>query len=206
MLKIWGRTNSINVQKAMWTIGELGLEHEHTTVGGPHGGLDTPEYVAMNPNRRVPVLLDGDLAIWESNAIVRYLCARHSAGKLWASDPGQRSLADRWMDWQAASTIADMTTVFFGLIRLPEAERNMDAINAATGRVNDQMGILDAQLQSSEWVAGKAMSMGDLAVGALVYRWSELPIDRPDLPAVAAYYARLSERPAYRQHVMIPLS
>ncbi len=206
MLKIWGRTNSINVQKVMWTIGELGLEHEHTTVGGAHGGLDTPEYIAMNPNRRVPVLQDGDLAIWESNAIVRYLCARHSEGALWASDPAERSLADRWMDWQAASTIADMTTIFFGLIRLPEAERNMDAINAATGRVNDQMGILEAQLQVSKWVAGDAMTMGDLPVGALVYRWSELPIDRPDLPAVAAYYARLSERPAYREHVMIPLS
>lgn len=206
MLKIWGRTNSINVQKAMWTIGELGLAHEHTTVGGAHGGLDTAAYGAMNPNRRVPVLLDGDLAIWESNTIVRYLCAKYSAGALWANDPGERSLADRWMDWQGASTIADMTTIFWGLIRLPEPERNMDAINAAVGRVNDQMGILEAQLQSSKWVAGDEMTMGDLAVGAMVYRWSELPINRPDLPAVAAYYARLSERPAYREHVMIPLS
>lgn len=206
MLKIWGRTNSINVQKAMWTIGELGLAHEHTTVGGAHGGLDTAEYGAMNPNRRVPVMLDGDLAIWESNVIVRYLCAKHSAGALWANDPGERSRADRWMDWQAASTIADMITIFWGLIRLQEAERNMDAINAAVGRVNDQMGILEAQLQSTAWVAGDTMTMGDIAVGAMVYRWSELPISRPALPAVAAYYARLSERPAYRNHVMIPLS
>lgn len=206
MLKVWGRTNSINVQKVMWTVGELGLPHEHTSVGGAFGGLDTDEYGAMNPNRRVPVITDGDVAIWESNAVVRYLCARHSAGALWATDPGERSAADRWMDWQAASVAPDLITVFLGLIRTPEADRNMAVIDAAVERLNAHMGVLDAQLQKTGWVAGETLSMGDIATGALAYRWLNLPIERPDLAAVVDYHARLAERPAFREHVMIPLS
>lgn len=206
MLKVWGRTNSINVQKVMWTVAELGLAHEHASVGGAFGGLDTDEYGAMNPNRRVPVLVDGDVAIWESNAIVRYLCATRSAGAMWATDPGERSRADRWMDWQASSVAPDLITAFLGLIRTPEAERNMEVINAAVGRLNGHMAVLDAHLQRNPWVAGETMSMGDIPVGALAYRWLNMPMDRPDLSAVTAYHARLAERPAFREHVMIPLS
>ena len=206
MLKVWGRTNSINVQKVMWTIAELGLNHEHTVVGGAFGGNDTAEYLAMNPNGRVPVIDDDGLIVWESNAIVRYLCAKHSDGALWPSDPAARSHADRWMDWQAASLIADMTTVFFGLIRTPEPERDWIAIGDAATRLSGQMEILDRHLAGQAWVGGDAMTMGDIAIGALVYRWLNLPMDRPDHAHIAAYYDRLKDRPAYAEHVMIPLT
>lgn len=206
MLTIWGRANSINVQKVMWTVGELGLAHRRIDAGGAFGGLDTDAYGARNPNRRVPVIDDDGTVVWESNAIVRYLCAKHAAGSLWAPDPAVRSRADRWMDWQAASLIADMTTVFLGLVRTPEAERDWMAIGAAARRLNAAIGLLDAHLGSSEWVAGPAMSMGDIPVGALVHRWLHLPMERPDLPAVRAYFQRLRQRPAFAEHVMIPLS
>ncbi|WP_417519523.1 glutathione S-transferase family protein [Minwuia sp.] len=206
MLKIWGRTNSINVQKVMWTVGELGLDHEQTNVGGTFGGNDAPEYLAMNPNGRVPVIDDDGFVLWESNAIVRYLCAKHSEGALWATDPADRALADRWMDWQAASLIADMTTVFFGLIRTPEPQRDWIAIGDAATRVSGQMGILDSHLGQNRWVAGDSMTMGDIPIGALVYRWLHLPMERPDLAHVTAYFERLRERPAFSTHVMIPLS
>lgn len=206
MLKIWGRNNSINVQKAMWTVAELGLAHERYDVGGPFGGLDEPSFLAMNPNGRIPVIDDDGVIVWESNAIVRYLCAKHSDGALWPSDPAARSEADRWMDWQASSLIADLVTVFLGLIRTPEAERNMPVINAATGRLNGAMEMLDRHLGSNEWVAGGKMTMGDIPVGALVYRWLNMPIERPDLAHVGAYHERLAGRPAFAEHVMIPLS
>ncbi|WP_416896507.1 MAG: glutathione S-transferase family protein [Minwuia sp.] len=206
MLKVWGRTNSINVQKVMWTIAELGLPHEHTNVGGAFGGNDSAEYLAMNPNGRVPVIDDDGLVIWESNAIVRYLCAKHSEGALWQADPAARSHADRWMDWQASSLIADLVTVFWGLIRTPEPERDWIAIGDAATRLNNQMGILDAHLSQLPWVAGDRMTMGDIPIGALVYRWLHLPMERPEAHNIDAYYQRLTERPAFADHVMIPLT
>lgn len=206
MLKVWGRTNSINVQKVMWTIGELGLEHQHTNAGGAFGLVNDPEYKAMNPNSRVPVIDDDGLIVWESNAIVRYLCARHSDGDLWPSDPAERTHADRWMDWQAASMTADMTTIFWGMIRTPEAERDMGVIGAAVERMNAATVVLDDHLASNEWVAGDRMTMGDLAVGAMVYRWLHLPVDRVERANVTAYFERLKARPAFATHVMIPLT
>jgi glutathione S-transferase len=206
MLKVWGRTNSINVQKAMWTIGELGLKYEHTNAGGAFGMVGDASYLAMNPNGRVPVIDDDGLVVWESNAIVRYLCAKHSDGKLWPSDAGARTLADRWMDWQASSLTTDMTTVFWGMIRLPAAERDMSAIGAAVDRLNGSLGILDQHLANREWVGGDGMTMGDIAIGALVYRWLHMPIERAEHRNVSAYFERLTTRAAFVEHVMIPLS
>ena len=119
MITIHGRPNSINVQKAMWAVGEIGLAHERLDVGGPFGGNDTPEYRAMNPNGLVPVLVDGDTVIWESHTIVRYLGALHDVGGLWPEDPAERTLADRWMDWATASLQPQMTPVFWGVVRTP---------------------------------------------------------------------------------------
>lgn len=206
MLKIWGRTNSINVQKVMWAVGELGLAHERIDAGGAFGVVNEPAYKAMNPNSRVPVINDDGLVVWESNAIVRYLCAKHSDGGLWPSDPAERTRADRWMDWQAASMIADMTTIFWGMIRTPEAERNMDVIGAAVERMNGATAVLDQHLADNQWVAGDTMTMGDLAVGAMVHRWLRLPVDRVERDNISAYFDRLKARPAYAEHVMIPLS
>jgi len=206
MLKVWGRNNSINVQKVMWAVGELGLEHERIDVGGAFGGLDTPEYGRLNPNRRVPTVEDGEVVVWESNACVRYLAARYGAGTLWPEEPGRRARADMWMDWQVATLLPDMTVVFWGLIRTPEAERDHARIAAAVERLGTTWRILDEHLASRRFVAGDALTIGDIPVGAGCYRYYSLPIERPSLPKLEAWYGRLKERAPFREHVMLPLT
>ena len=125
MLKVWGRRSSFNVQKAMWLIGELGLEHQHIDAGGRFGGLDTSAFLAMNPHGRVPVIQDGDATVWESHAILRYLAARHGAGHFWSGDPAVRAVVDGWMDWSQTSLQPDfLVGVFWGFYRTPEDKRN----------------------------------------------------------------------------------
>jgi glutathione S-transferase len=206
MLRIWGRNNSINVQKVMWAVGELGLEHERIDAGGAFGVLDTPAYGRLNPNRRVPTVEDGDVVVWESNACVRYLAARYGAGTLWPEDAGRRARADMWMAWQASSLLPDMTVVFWGLIRTPEAERDHAKIEAAAKRLGTTWRILDEHLASRRFVAGDALTIGDIPVGAACYRYFELPIERPRLPNLEAWYGRLRERAPFREQVMLPLT
>jgi glutathione S-transferase len=206
MLKIWGRTNSINVQKVMWAVGELDLPHERIDAGGAFGGLDSDAYRALNANRRVPTIEDDGVVVWESNACVRYLAARYGAGGLWPADPGQRAAADMWMDWQQTTLLADMTTVFWGLVRTPEADRDHAAIGAAAKRLGGTWRILDDHLAGRSFVAGDALTMGDIPVGAACYRYYQLAIERPKLAAVEAWYARLQDRAPVRDHVMLPLT
>jgi glutathione S-transferase len=206
MLRVWGRNNSINVQKVMWTVGELGLEHERIDAGGAFGGLDTSEYGRLNPNRRVPTVEDGEVVAWESNACVRYLAARYGAGTLWPEDPGERARSDMWMDWQASTLLPDMTVVFWGLIRTPEDQRDQAAIQAAAKRLGSLWPVVDAWLATRRFVAGNAFTMGDIPVGAACYRYHGLPIERPSLPNVEAWYGRLRERAPFREHVMIPIT
>ena len=205
MLKIWGRKNSLNVQKAMWTVGELGLAHERIDAGGPFGGLNTPQFAAMNPNRRVPVIDDDGVVIWESHSILRYLAARYGSGSLWAEDPIARSLADRWIDW----TLADLQPAFIGgvfmtLYRTPEAQRNWKVIERGLAHTAELMALLDRHLAGRPFLAGDFFTMGDIPAGAQLYRYFTLEIERPALPNVQAWYERLKERPAYRDHDMVP--
>jgi len=206
MLKIWGRTNSINVQKVMWAVGELGLEHERIDAGGAFGGLDTDAYGRLNPNRKVPTVQDGELVLWESNACVRYLAARYGSGGLWPEDPTPRAMADMWMDWQQTTLLPDMTIVFWGLIRTPEDKRDHAAIEAAARRLGSIWPMLDERLASRPFVAGEAFTMGDIPVGAACYRYHGLPIGRPRLANVERWYERLKERAPFREHVMLPIT
>jgi glutathione S-transferase len=206
MLKVWGRPNSVNVQKVMWTVAELGLAHERIDVGGAFGGLDTPDYGARNPNRLIPVLEDGDTVVWESNAIVRYLAARYGTGSLWPEDPARRADADRWMDWQLTTVQPAMGPVFIGLVRTPPERRDTAAIQAHAQRLVEAMRLLDGHLAGRRFVAGDALTMGDIPLGCVCWRYLELAIDRPDLPSLTSWYQSLTARPAYREHVMIPLS
>ena len=206
MLTIWGRNNSINVQKAMWAVGELGLDHRRIDVGGAFGGLDSQDFLAKNPNQRIPALEDDGLVVWESNAIVRYLAAKYGVAKLWPEDPAVRAVADQWMDWQQTTLLADMFVVFWGLIRTPEADRDMAAIEASAANLGGLWQRLEAHLENREYVAGDAFTMGDIPVGAACYRYLALDIARPELPATAAWYDRLVARPPFREHVMIALS
>ena len=211
MLKIWGRPNSINVQKVMWTVGELGLDHERIDVGGAFGGLDTESYGRLNPNRKIPVLEDGGIVVWESQACVRYLAARYGAGGLWADDPGVRALADRWMDWKITTVMPFLHVCFWGLIRTPEADRDMAAIEAAAENLGDVWRILDGHMADQrsaglDFVAGDRLTMGDIPLGAAFYRYVSLPIGRPTLPHVEAWYDRLTTRTPFQTHVMIAVT
>ncbi|MEI9886836.1 MAG: glutathione S-transferase [Rhizomicrobium sp.] len=204
MLKIWGRRNSINVQKVLWAVGELGLAHEHIPAGGAFGGLDSEAFGVLNPNRRVPVIDDGDTVVWESHAILRYLAAKYGEGTLWSADPGARARADQWTDW----TLADLQPAFMGLFwnfyRTPEAQRNWPTIRQGIARSAILFRLLDRHLEANAFVAGDTLTFGDLPAGTQLYRYFELEIDRPALPAVEAWYKRLKARPAYREHVMLP--
>jgi len=205
MLKIWGRTTSSNVQKVMWAVGELGIAHERVDVGRQYGGLDTVEYGAMNPNRRIPTIQDGSLVLWESNVIVRYLSAKFGEGTLWPRDPGVRGVADQWMDWQQTTLSPDMRTIFWGLVRTAPKERDPVAIGAAVESVKEVWARLDADLAGRRFVAGDGLTMGDIPVGVLCHRYYALGVDRAPLAHLDAWYERLKERAAFREHVMIPL-
>jgi len=205
MLKIWGRRNSINVQKVLWAVGELGLAHEHIAAGGSFGLLDSEEFGALNPNRRVPVIEDDGTVIWESHAILRYLAAKYGAGSLWPEDPGLRAQADQWTDWTLADLQpAFMHGVFWGFYRTPEDLRNWPAIRKAIARCAILFRLLDRHLETRNFVGGAAFSFGDIPAATQLFRYFELEIDRPALPRVEDWYERLKARPAYREHVMIP--
>ena len=206
MLKIWGRNNSVNVIKVLWCAAELGLDFDRTDIGGAFGGNDQPEYLAKNPMGRVPTVEDGDLILWESQAIVRYLAATHGIGTLWPEDPGERALSDLWMDWYTAHLHPPMTTIFWGLVRTAEANRDNDAIAAATVEAGKLWSVLDQHLKGGGFVNGDQLTIGDFPVGAAAFRYYSLVEERPAMPNLDRWYAALGERPAYRKHVMNPLS
>jgi glutathione S-transferase len=204
MLTIWGRRNSVNVQKAMWALGEVGVPHQRIDAGGEFGGLDTPEFAALNPNRRVPVLQDGDTVVWESSAIVRYLAAKYGEGTLWDPDPGLRAKADTWMAWAQTAPYREFIDLFWGYVRTPPEQRDMDAVRAANGRMVKHLELLDRELATRPYLAGEAFTMGDIPAGALLYRYFAMELERPALPNLKAWHARLSDRPAHQAHVAIP--
>ncbi len=206
MLKIWGRTTSSNVQKVMWAIGELHLPHERIDVGREYGGLSTAEYFALNPNRRIPTLEDGDVVLWESNVIVRYLSAKFGAGQLWPSDDATRGVADQWMDWQQTTLLPDMRTVFWGLVRTPAEERDHRKIDVAVENLKEIWSRLDGHLSSQRFVAGDSLTMGDIPVGVMCHRYHALGVERAALGNLEAWYETLKSRDAFRKHVMIPLA
>jgi glutathione S-transferase len=209
MLRIYGRANSINVQKALWAADECGLVYERMDVGGAFGGNDQPWYRAMNPNGVVPTIDDGGYTLWESNSIVRYFAATHAAGTLWPTDPKVRGEAERWMDWQLSTIQGGMTTLFWGWIRTPPEKRDLDAMEKARIATADLWTRLDGHLATRAYVAGSQFTMGDIPVGAMAYRWLNLPFERaglPETPHLRAWYDRLATRPAYQKHVMVKMT
>ena len=205
MLKIWGRVNSVNVKKAMWCVGELGLPHERIDAGMKFGVNKTPEYLRMNPTGLVPTIDDDGFTLWESHTIVRYLSAKHSAGKLCPADLQQRADAERWMDWAFTFQNA-MRNVFWGLIRTPPEKRDLKAIEEGTKKSHELAAMLDKALTDRPFVAGAAFTMGDIPIGAEVQRYMRVPIERPALPHLHAWFERLRERPAFLKHVDLPLT
>lgn len=207
MLRLWGRATSINVQKAMWTIAELGLPHERIDAGGTFGKLDTPEFGRLNPNRRVPVLDDNGFVLWESNAIVRYLADTYGRGSLAPEGRHSFARADQWGEWAAAGLNHDLImTCFIGMIRVPKAERDVKGIAAAARRVGEALAILDRELEGKGFILGDRLTFADILVGTPMYRYYNIDIERPRHANVQAWYQRLTARPAYQQHVMVDFS
>ena len=206
MLKVWGRRNSINVQKVMWAVGELSLAHEHIDAGGPFGGLDTDEFAALNPNRRVPVIDDDGTVVWESNAIVRYISAKHGYGTLYPAFVQARADAERWMDWCTSTLAASMTPLFWQLVRTPEDKRDAVLVEEARTQCERLFRIADAALANRPWIAGSVFTMGDIPLGCFAWRWKALPLERPALAHLDAWQERLATRAAFRRNVMLPLS
>ncbi len=204
MLKIWGRTDSYNLQKVMWCVAELGIAHQRIDAGGAFGVTDGSEYRAMNPNGRVPTIDDDGFVLWESNAIVRYLAARHGAGTLCPADPQRLADADRWMTWQSATVGRTMRGLIHAMFNPPPDQRDPVAAAPMIETVTGHWAILDAHLADRDYVMGQDFTMADIPMGAYALRWFEMDIARPAMPHLEAWYARLQDREAYRTHVMAP--
>ena len=209
MIKIWGRNTSSNVQKAMWAVGELKLEHTRIDVGGAFGKNKEAPYLAMNPNGLVPTLEEEDgFLLWESNSIVRYLAGKYDkAGALEPKDAHQRARASQWMDWQLSVVAPAIFGAFWGLIRTPPEKRDAAAIKAAQDNTTAAMQMLDTQLGKTAYVAGDAFSYGDIPVGVMCYRYRQLVPARPSTPHLDRWYDAISKRKPFQDHVgSIPLS
>jgi len=208
VIKIWGRNTSSNVQKVMWAVGEIGLPHERIDIGGPFGKNNEPAYLAMNPNGLVPTLEEEDgFLLWESNSIVRYLAAKHKATALEPADLRMRANASKWMDWQLAVLGPAITPVFWGLIRTPPEKRDHTAIEQGKKKTTVAVKMMDDQLAKTAYLASDGFSYGDVPVGIMAYRYRQLVPDRPPFPNFERWYATISARPAFKNHVAaVPLT
>ncbi|MHB1111247.1 MAG: glutathione S-transferase family protein, partial [Devosia sp.] len=178
-IALWGRLNSGNVQKAVWALEELDLAYEHVPLGGVHKGLDDPAYLAMNPNGLVPTLRDGDLIVWESHAVVRYLSAAYGGGLLFPPDPRERSVVDQWTDWTATTFQPAWISVFWLLVRTPAAQHDKAAIDKAIKASLGCFWMMEQRLGQVPYLGGEQLTYADIVAGASMYRWMTMPIDRP---------------------------
>jgi glutathione S-transferase len=206
MLKIWGRANSINVQKVLWCCGELGLQYDRIDAGNEFGVTKTPQYRVLNPNGLVPTIEDGDFQLWESNVIVRYLAQKNGRGRLYPAVIRTRFDAERWMDWQATVFWPALRPLFIELIRTPPAKRDPTVISRAESLSLAAAQILDARLSDRTFLAGESFSMGDIPAATTVHRWYALDIHHPELPNLYRWYQLMKERQSFRAIVMTPLS
>jgi glutathione S-transferase len=207
MRKLWGRASSSNVMKVLWTLEELGLDYERIDAGGAFGRTKDAAYRAMNPMGLVPTLQEDDgWALWESNAIARYLCNQHApGGPLYPAEARARAAVETWMDWTLGHVTAPMVTIFFTHVRLKEPERDWPAEKKAREDAGRLWKIVDATVAARGFLCGDHLTLADIALGCWVHRWFALPIERPDLPALARYYAALKARPGFTTHVALPL-
>lgn len=205
-LRIWGRRAAFNVQKVLWCAEELGLDYERVDAGMHYGVVGTDAYGLLNPNRRVPTLQDGEFVLWESNAIVRYLSTRYGIGSLCPEDLARRADVDRWMDWQAATLYYPAFRAYYLGVTRNDDGLDATAREAQRTAVVAILRILDAHLRAREYVGGAGFTMGDVPLGVVVDKWMRMPIERPPMPGLEDYYARLGERAPYRACVSrIPL-
>ena len=206
MLRIWGRISSVNVQKVVWCADEIGLEYERIDVGGSFGKTKTPEYLAMNPNSLVPTIEEDGFVLYESNAIVRYLASRYSAGKLWPHDPRRRADVDRWMEWQSTSFTPAMRDAFWQLIRTPQPQRDTAAVERSRAETERLAGILDGHLARNRYLTDNGFTAADIATGCAAHRWLSLPVQREARPNLQRWYDEIRSRPGARQVTSLALT
>ncbi|MBL4751643.1 MAG: glutathione S-transferase family protein [Amylibacter sp.] len=205
MLKVWGRKTSSNVQALMWCIGELGLEYERFDAGHIYGGTDTPEFIAMNPNQTVPVLQDGgNTPLWETGAILRYLANRYARDTFWPKEILAHSEVDKWSEWAKLNIALNFTVpIFWKTVRTTPRDQDHTAIEAAVITFENKLKIAEQQLATTDYLAGDNFTLADIQFGHLLFRYYDIEIERAAFPALAAYYDRLTKRPAYQKHVMV---
>lgn len=206
MVKIWGRTNSINVQKVLWTLAEINEPFDRIDAGLQYGVNDTEEFRLMNPNGLVPVLQEDDFALWESHAIMRYLALRDPHRKLLPADGHSAAIVDQWLEWSSTTVWPNMKPVFRNMVRLPKEQWNKQAIEAGVVGLNNDMQILTQRLTNLPYVAGEYFSLADIPLALIVHRWYLLDIERIELPVVRQWYERVAERPAFVKYCDMPLS
>jgi glutathione S-transferase len=206
MLRIWGRLSSINVRKVVWAARELDLAFERVDAGAAFGLVDTPEYRRRNPNGLVPLIDDDGFVLWESNAIVRYLCAKHASGTLYPESLAARFDAERWMDWQQTTLNPAARDAFVQLVRTPPERRDHAAVARSNASAERAFALLDAHLADRAYVAGDRFTMADIPLGCEAHRWFGLPQAREPRPHVERWYAALRARRATDGVLELPLS
>ncbi|MEW6644680.1 MAG: glutathione S-transferase family protein [Pseudomonadota bacterium] len=206
--RIWGRPNSVNVQKVMWCCHELGLDVERIDAGMQYGRTQDPDYLAMNPNARVPTLVHGDFVLWESNAIMRYLVLQFApTSPLYPAAPRIRGGLERWLDWSLSTLQPAERPLFWGLVRTPPEKRDMAALLATTDAVAQLWRILDAHLAGRSFVEGEQFTLADITLGAYARRWFGVEgVEKPVLPHLQRWYDGLTARSGFQAHVARPLS
>jgi glutathione S-transferase len=180
MLKVWGRKTSSNVQVVMWSIGELGLACERYDVGNRFGGLDTPEFLAMNPNGTIPVLRDDDgEPLWESAAILRYLANRYGRAPYWPDNLAMRTHTDKWAEWSKINVALNFSgPVFWQVVRTPPGRRDASALKQAIRFLDHYLDIAEKQLAMAPYLCGNDFTLADVQFGHLLYRYFDLEIER----------------------------
>jgi len=206
MLRLWGRATSSNVMKVIWLLEELQHPYERIDVGGPFGQTKTAEYLAMNPTSLVPTLDDNGFILWESNAILRYICQSYATmSSLFPPEPRSRAVIDHWMEFQQTTLNRPQSVIFQGLVRTPPEQRDNNAILAAVAEATKPWSIIDRALASHPFITGKELTLADIVFGVHVHRWFNMPIERPELPNLREWYDRLLALPIYAEHVARPL-
>jgi glutathione S-transferase len=207
-LKIWGRANSVNVQKVLWCLRELDLAYERIDAGMAFGKNTEPEYLAMNPNARVPTMVDGDFVLWESNSIMRYLAMAYGPGSpIYPQEPKRRAAVDRWLDWTLSTMQPVDRPVFWALVRTPVEKRDMVAIQKDVDAEAVQWRIIDNQVASRRFIEGDDFSIADIALGTFARRWFGVEgVSKPKLANLERWFARLVDRPGFQQFIAPPMT
>lgn len=206
MLKVWGRKNSSNVKKVLWCLKALNIPYERIDVGGPFGGLTDANYLAMNPNATIPTLQDNELTLWESNTIIRYLCAKYKGEQFYPIDLEKRASIEKWMDWSNGTLFSPIQQLMINVVRTPKEKQDKNLVANLQEKLNKIMKIADNQLAKTPYFAGNEITLADIAIAPLVYPWLEACKERAPVPHIERWFAQLSEDAIFRDIVLLPIN